>query len=96
MFNDIDVVCGAVGNEHDPITYKIYNEHTPLVAIRGTGNVYCRETIDRLNIKPGHWFDLMTDEPFTRADLITIQVRSTCIKSGLSHSADLYVSSRIH
>ncbi|KAK4705896.1 peptidyl-prolyl cis-trans isomerase-like 2, partial [Phenoliferia sp. Uapishka_3] len=60
----------------DPVTFKVFNEHTPLVAIKTSGNVYSRETIDRLNIKPGHWHDLMTDEKFTRADLITIQVRT--------------------
>lgn len=53
---------------------QIFTEHTPLVIIKGTGNVYNRETIDRLNIKPGHWQDLMTDEPFTRSDIITLQV----------------------
>lgn len=53
---------------------QVFNEHTPLVAIKTSGNVFSRESIDRLNIKPGHWRDLMTDEAFTRADLITLQV----------------------
>lgn len=35
--------------------------------------MYFRETIERLNIKPQHWHDLMTDEAFTRNDLLTIQ-----------------------
>lgn len=63
----------ADGIYHDPVTFKIFNEHTHLVAIRPSGNVYARETIDRLNIKPGHWHDLVTDEPFTRKDIITLQ-----------------------
>lgn len=31
------------------------------------------QAIDRLNIKPAYWKDLVTDEPFTRADIIQIQ-----------------------
>ena len=37
--------------------------------------MYSRETIDLLNIKPKHWNDLMTEVPFTRDDIITLQVR---------------------
>lgn len=58
---------------HDPVTFKTFNEHTHIVAIRTSGNVFARETIDRLNIKPGHWRDLVTDEAFTRKDIITLQ-----------------------
>ena len=32
------------------------------------------QAVERLNIKPGHWKDLLTDEPWTRKDIITIQV----------------------
>ena len=31
------------------------------------------QAVERLNIKPGFWKDLVTDEPFVRADIITIQ-----------------------
>ena len=31
------------------------------------------QTIDRLNIKPAFWRDLVTDEPFTKADIVTLQ-----------------------
>ncbi|GAA6036688.1 hypothetical protein JCM8097_003428 [Rhodosporidiobolus ruineniae] len=60
------------GAYHDPITYKVFNDHTPIAAVKTTGNVYARESIDRLNIKPGNWNDLLTDEPFTRKDIITL------------------------
>lgn len=63
----------AEGVYHDPVTFKTFNEHTHLVAIRTSGNVYARESIDRLNIKPGNWHDLVTDEAFTRKDIITLQ-----------------------
>jgi len=29
--------------------------------------------VEQLNIKPNFWKDLVTDEPFTRKDIITIQ-----------------------
>lgn len=31
------------------------------------------QAIDQLNIKTKNWKDLLTDEPFVRADLITLQ-----------------------
>ncbi|GAA5949198.1 hypothetical protein JCM10213_008240 [Rhodosporidiobolus nylandii] len=57
---------------HDPITFKVFNDHTPICAIRTTGNVYARESIDRLNIKPGNMNDLLDDTPFTKKDIITL------------------------
>jgi len=59
------------GERCDPVSFKVFNEHTHLVAIRPSGNVYTKESIERLNIKPQHWHDLMTDEPFKRSDIIT-------------------------
>ncbi|GAA5839584.1 hypothetical protein JCM9279_005989 [Rhodotorula babjevae] len=61
------------GNYHDPITFKVFNDHTAIAAIKTTGNVYARESIDRLNIKARNMNDLLTDEPFTRKDIITLQ-----------------------
>lgn len=54
---------------------QVFNEHTHLVAIKTASgaNVYSRESIDRLNIKPNAMRDLMSDEPFTKADIITLQ-----------------------
>ncbi|GAA5927111.1 PPIL2 family peptidylprolyl isomerase [Sporobolomyces koalae] len=63
----------AEGQYHDPVTFKIFNDHTALAAIRTSGNVYARESIDRLNLKPNNLNDLMTDEPFTKKDIITLQ-----------------------
>jgi peptidyl-prolyl cis-trans isomerase-like protein 2 len=56
-----------------PVTQKQFTDHTTIVAIRTSGHVYAKEAIDELCIKPKHWCDLLTDEPFTRADIITIQ-----------------------
>ncbi|GAA5881575.1 hypothetical protein JCM3774_005355 [Rhodotorula dairenensis] len=61
------------GQYHDPITFKVFNDHTAIAAIKPTGNVYARESIDRLNLKPNNLHDLLTDEPFTRKDVIMLQ-----------------------
>ncbi|KAI8840775.1 cyclophilin-like domain-containing protein [Chytriomyces cf. hyalinus JEL632] len=61
----------AEGKYHDPITFKVFSENTHIVAVATTGHVYAYESIDELIIKPMR--DLMTDEPFKRKDLITIQ-----------------------
>ncbi|EGG01056.1 uncharacterized protein MELLADRAFT_53693 [Melampsora larici-populina 98AG31] len=71
-------------NYYDPVTFKVFTEHTPIVAIKTSGNVFSKESIDRLNIKPGHWHDLVTDEKFTRADLITLQDPHNVEKKDLS------------
>lgn len=37
------------------------------------GNVYSYDAIDELCVKPKNWKDLLTEEPFTRKDIIHIQ-----------------------
>lgn len=56
-----------------PVTNKVFNEHTKIVAIRTTGNVYAWDAIANLCIATKSWKDLLTDEPFTRADVLTLQ-----------------------
>ena len=56
-----------------PITGKVFTEHTHIVAVKPTGNVYSWDAVEQLNIKPKSWKDLITDEPFTRKDIIEIQ-----------------------
>ncbi|XP_052800214.1 RING-type E3 ubiquitin-protein ligase PPIL2-like [Mya arenaria] len=63
----------ADGKYHCPVTFKVFNENTHIVAVRQTGNVFANEAVERLNVKTNFWRDLLTDEPFTRKDLITIQ-----------------------
>lgn len=55
------------------MTFKVFNDHTHIVAIRTSGNVYEYNTIKTLNLDVKNLRDLMTDEPFERTDLITIQ-----------------------
>ncbi|KAI8376525.1 peptidyl-prolyl cis-trans isomerase-like 2 [Radiomyces spectabilis] len=56
-----------------PVTYKVFSDHTAIAAIKTSGNVFAYDTIERLNIKAKYWRDLLTDEPFTRKDIIMIQ-----------------------
>lgn len=61
-------------NEYvDPVTYKVLTDNTHIVALRNTGNVFSWDTVERLNIKGKLWRDLVTDEEFTRKDIITLQ-----------------------
>ncbi|KAL7652665.1 cyclophilin peptidyl-prolyl cis-trans isomerase Cyp8 [Aspergillus niger] len=57
----------------DPVTYKVFTDNTHIVALRNTGNVFAWDTVERLNIKGKLWRDLVTDEEFTRKDIITLQ-----------------------
>ena len=46
---------------------------------RMQGNVFDMASLQLLAIKPKTWKDLISDEPFAREDIITIQVcRHTC------------------
>ncbi|GFY86636.1 plant U-box 49 [Actinidia rufa] len=61
------------GEYHCPVLNKVFTEYTHIVAVKTTGNVFCYEAIKELNIKTKNWKELLTDEPFTKGDLITIQ-----------------------
>jgi peptidyl-prolyl cis-trans isomerase-like 2 len=61
------------GEYVDPVTYKVFTDNTHIVALRNTGNVFSWDTIERLNIKAKNWSDLVSDEEFTRKDIITLQ-----------------------
>jgi peptidyl-prolyl cis-trans isomerase-like protein 2 len=61
------------GDYVDPVTFKVLTDNTHIVALRNTGNVFSWDTVDRLNIKGKLWRDLVTDEEFSRKDIITLQ-----------------------
>ena len=56
-----------------PPKLQVFNENTHIVAIKTSGNVYCMQALEELCIKPKNYRDLISDEPFTRIDIITIQ-----------------------
>ncbi|CAL8091312.1 unnamed protein product [Calicophoron daubneyi] len=72
------------GKYHCPVTFKVFNENTHIVAIKVTGNVYSFEAVQRLNIKSNNYLDLLTSEPFTKEDIITIQDPSQLEKFNIS------------
>ena len=50
-------------------------QHSHIVAIKTSGNVFSHEAVHQFNVKMKSWRDLITDEPFTKQDIITVQVR---------------------
>ena len=63
----------ADGVYHCPVTFKVFNESTTIVAIKPSGNVYNMEAVQELNIKGKNMTDLLTGEPFRKEDIIVIQ-----------------------
>ena len=61
------------GEMIDPVTFKVLTNNTHIVAVKNTGNVFAYDTVERLNIKAKMWRDLVSDEEFSRKDLITLQ-----------------------
>ena len=61
------------GEYECPVLNKTFTDSTRIVAVKTTGNVYCAEAVEELCVKPKNWKDLLTDEPFKRSDLITLQ-----------------------
>lgn len=61
------------GKWHCPVTFKVFTDNSKVVCVRTSKHVYAWEAVNDLNIKAKNWKDLMTDEPFTREDLIMLQ-----------------------
>ncbi|KAI9790832.1 MAG: Peptidyl-prolyl cis-trans isomerase cyp8 [Peltula sp. TS41687] len=61
------------GEYVDPVTYRVFTDNTHIVALRNTGNVFAYDTVERLNVKPKMWRDLLDDTAFARSDIVTLQ-----------------------
>ncbi|KAL8680286.1 MAG: hypothetical protein Q9186_003524 [Xanthomendoza sp. 1 TL-2023] len=61
------------GEMVDPVTFKVFTNNTHIVALKNTCNVFAYDTIERLNIKAKNWRDLVSEEDFSRKDIVTIQ-----------------------
>ncbi|CAD6192456.1 unnamed protein product [Caenorhabditis auriculariae] len=61
------------GNFRCPVTFRVFTDHSHIVAIATTGNVFSHEAVNELNLKRNHLKDLLTDEPFTRSQIIDLQ-----------------------
>ncbi|KAK2574180.1 RING-type E3 ubiquitin-protein ligase PPIL2 [Acropora cervicornis] len=75
----------AEGQYHCPVTFKVFNNNSHIVAVKSTGNVFSYEAVEQLNLKAKNFKDLLTDEPFTRKDLITIQDPTSLDKFNLAN-----------
>ena len=67
-----------------PVLFKVLTENSHVVAIRTTGNVFSYEAVEQLNLKAKNLRDLLTDEPFTRPDIITLQETSNFERQDVS------------
>ncbi|EKM83588.1 hypothetical protein AGABI1DRAFT_50865 [Agaricus bisporus var. burnettii JB137-S8] len=56
----------ATNEIHDPISFKPFNEHSHIVAVATTGNVYLAESVKGNR-------DLLADIPIKKTDIITLQ-----------------------
>lgn len=63
----------ADGEYHCPALFKPFTKNSHIVAVAETGNVFCWEAIEQLNIKARNWKDLIDDTPFQRKNVIVIQ-----------------------
>ncbi|XP_068956900.1 RING-type E3 ubiquitin-protein ligase PPIL2 [Petaurus breviceps papuanus] len=61
------------GKYHCPVLFTVFTNNSHIVAIKPTGNVYAYEAVEQLNIKTKNFKDLLTDEPFSRQDILTLQ-----------------------
>jgi len=66
--------CGAAGRCAALLTRQCA-QHSHIVAVKASGNVYSYEAVQQLNVKTKSWRDLLTEEPFTRSDIIHLQAR---------------------
>ena len=60
------------GKWHCPVTCKVFTDNSHIVAIKSTGSVFSYDAVYELNIKPKNYCDLLTNEPFSKADIITL------------------------
>ncbi|XP_010765511.1 RING-type E3 ubiquitin-protein ligase PPIL2 [Notothenia coriiceps] len=61
------------GKYHCPVLYNVFTNNSHIVTNKVTGNVFSNEAVEQLNIKTKSFKDLLTDEPFTRKDIIVLQ-----------------------
>lgn len=63
----------ADGQYHCPVSFKLLTQHSKIVANRRSGHVYAYQSYFDMNLKPKYFKDLLTDEPFSKSDIVTIQ-----------------------
>lgn len=61
------------GGYIDPVTHKEFQRLSEAVVIKVSGQVYFTSTIKDMCVKPGNMVDLVTDQPFTKDDILKLQ-----------------------
>lgn len=77
------------GEYVDPVTKKVFTDFSKIVAIKTSGRVYLWDTVEQLNLKAKNLRDLVSDEEFTRTDLIVLQDPMDLEKQNLSEFKNL-------
>uniref|UniRef100_A0A8C3SDE9 Peptidylprolyl isomerase like 2 n=1 Tax=Chelydra serpentina TaxID=8475 RepID=A0A8C3SDE9_CHESE len=73
LFFFVFLPSSRTGKYHCPVLFTVFTNNSHIVAIKTTGNVFAHEAVEQLNIKTKSYKDLLTDEPFTRQDILTLQ-----------------------
>lgn len=81
----LNFVKNSEGKYHCPVLFTVFTNNSHIVAVRTTGNVYAYEAVEQLNIKAKNFRDLLTDEPFSRQDIITLQDPTNLDKFNVSN-----------
>eukprot|EP00413_Alexandrium_margalefii_P023374 CAMPEP_0204566682 /NCGR_PEP_ID=MMETSP0661-20131031/36180_1 /ASSEMBLY_ACC=CAM_ASM_000606 /TAXON_ID=109239 /ORGANISM="Alexandrium margalefi, Strain AMGDE01CS-322" /LENGTH=548 /DNA_ID=CAMNT_0051574543 /DNA_START=61 /DNA_END=1707 /DNA_ORIENTATION=+ len=61
------------GKLHCPVTYKVFTNHSHVVANLASGHVYSFDAVEQLNRKNKNFTDLISSKPFKWSDIVTIQ-----------------------
>ncbi|XP_076023616.1 RING-type E3 ubiquitin-protein ligase PPIL2 [Genypterus blacodes] len=81
----LNIAKNSDGKYHCPVLYSVFTNNSHIVANKVSGNVFCNEAVEQLNIKTKTFKDLLTDEPFTRRDLIVLQDPTNLDKFNVSN-----------
>ncbi|XP_056275208.1 RING-type E3 ubiquitin-protein ligase PPIL2 [Pseudoliparis swirei] len=73
------------GKYHCPVLYNVFTNNSHFVAIKVTGNVFSHEAVEQLNIKTKSFKDLLSDDPFSRKDIIVLQDPTNLDKFNVSN-----------
>ncbi|CAN0275213.1 unnamed protein product [Pylaiella littoralis] len=68
----LNISKNADGKWHCPVTFKVFNDNSRILAIKPSGNVFAAEAVEELNYKAKSWNDLLTGEDFSKRDVIKL------------------------
>ncbi|CAM9510410.1 unnamed protein product [Ascophyllum nodosum] len=68
----LNMAKNSQGKWHCPVTFKVFNNNSRVMAVRTSGNVFSAEAVEELNFKAKSWNDLLTGEVFTKRDVIKL------------------------